>query len=81
MYGAAVTPIAMLTQSADPGTTVTYTLRVTNTAVTTDSLAFVIGSPDWAVHIVPASSGLLPPGSVWNVTVDTGTCLGMHWPT
>jgi hypothetical protein len=68
MFGAAVMPAAS-TQSADPGTTVTYTLRVTNTAVITDSLAFVVGSPDWAVHIVPASSGSLQPGAGLDVTV------------
>ena len=67
MFGAAVTPEAS-THSADPATTVTYTLRVTNTAVTTDSLAFVIGSPDWPAHLVPASSGSLPPGSGLDVT-------------
>jgi serine protease AprX len=56
----AVTRVVTATQWARSGQLVTYSLRITNTADTTDTLSFVSGDSRWPTTITPTTQELPP---------------------
>jgi hypothetical protein len=69
LYSAALSD--MPGQSADPGSLVTYTLRFTNTGVTTDSFAITLDSGLWQSTLAFTSTGSLTANKSASATVST----------
>ncbi len=67
-YGVMVAPSADV-QSGDPGTTVTYTLQVTNAGNTTDMFSVTVGGNTWDTAADPTTVGPLAAGESANVVV------------
>jgi FtsP/CotA-like multicopper oxidase with cupredoxin domain len=67
-YGVLVSP-ASDSKSGDPGTTVTYTLDVTNTGSTVDSYTVSVSGNAW-ITTAPASVGPLAGGTTAQISVD-----------
>jgi serine protease AprX len=65
----AVDAVITATQTAGPGEVVSYTLLLTNTATTTDTLTLSIGSHRWPVTIWPTLTGALPPAHAFTATI------------
>jgi len=70
VYGVNMTP-TVAAQSGDPGETVTYTLRVTNTGNYTDAFTLSVDGADWTTNF-PAPGASLAAGAGMDVigTVD-----------
>ncbi len=66
-WGVALTP-ATAAQSGDPGTTVTYTLRVTNTGTVIDTFILSAGGTAWTLGL-PTSVGPLAVGEGADIQV------------
>jgi len=73
-YGVMVIP-STDDRSGDPGTTVTYTLRVTNTGNTTDMFSVIVSGNTWVTTADPTTVGPLAAGESADVmvTVDIPT--------
>lgn len=69
LYGVDAAVIGPDFKMADGGTTVTYTVRVTNTGVNTDTFGLAaLGS--WAAGVVPTTTGVLSPTEYADVVVS-----------
>jgi serine protease AprX len=68
---AAVRRVITATQSAYPGSAVTYTLRLTNTTAITTPFDLETGSHQWPLTLTPTQTTALPPGesAVFTVSV------------
>jgi uncharacterized membrane protein len=66
--GVTLTP-ASVSQSSNPGATVTYTLRLTNTGNAVDAFTLVKGSTTFTTIVTPTSAGPLAAGTGQTVTV------------
>ncbi len=75
VYGVLVRP-ALGEQIALPGTVVTYTLEITNTSSTTDTLDLTVGPHAWTTAVI-STTGPLSPGEMFvfpmSVSVPEGT--------
>ncbi len=67
IYGLALTPAAAA-QAANPGQTITYTLRLTNTGNTTDTFHVTATGNVWNVQL-PVTQTMLAAGAAANVVV------------
>jgi hypothetical protein len=56
-------------RSGNPGTTVTYTLQVTNTGSATDRFSLIVGGNVWTTTAAPMTVGPLIAGAAGNVLV------------
>ncbi len=67
-YGVALDPFGTASQSGDPGTTVTYTLRVINAGLFTDTFDVSLSGQAWTTS-GPATTESLAPGAQTDITV------------
>jgi serine protease AprX len=67
---AAVQRVITATQSAYPGSAVTYTLRLTNTTTDTTTFDLETGTHHWPITLTPTQTTALLPGEAAMVTVS-----------
>jgi uncharacterized membrane protein len=75
VYDVAVTP-ATAALSATPGSTVTYTLQVSNNGNAPDTFAFTYSGAGWDTELSAMSSGELQPGQTFDLSVTVAIPAG-----